>query len=249
MENITYKEFIENIIKTRGRHGCKDEYYERHHIIPRCMGGGNNTDNLVDLFAREHFEAHRLLALENPNNNKLIYAWHQMSIMNDVHGRCYTLSSDEYEEARIAYVNIIREVFKGDGNPFYGKTHAEETKQKISQAHTGKKHTEESKHNMSQSKMGDKNHFYGKKHTIESKNQMSESSSGKNNGRSKSVYCNELNRVFGSTREAERETGICYRSIVYCANGKQKHAGKHPITGDKLTWIYVYDKKIKNDMG
>ena len=75
----TYDEFINNILKNRGRFGCGDEYHERHHIIPRCMGGGNEKENLIDLFAKEHFIAHKLLALENPDNNSLIYAWWMMS--------------------------------------------------------------------------------------------------------------------------------------------------------------------------
>ena len=233
----------------RGRHGCQDEYYERHHIIPRCMGGSNDKDNLVDLFAREHYEAHRLLALENPNNSSIVFAWHMMSCMNDAHGRQYTLTAEEYEEARTAYVNMLKEFSKGENNPFYGKQHTEETKNKIAQANTGRTHTNESKYKMSQAIMGDRNHFYGKTHTVESKNKMSESSSGINNGRSRQVYCSELDKTFGSTREAERQTGICYRSIVDCANGKQKSAGKHPVTGEKLTWVYVDGEKIKNDIG
>ena len=36
---MTYKEFIDNIIGTRGRHGCGEEYHEKHHIVPRCLGG------------------------------------------------------------------------------------------------------------------------------------------------------------------------------------------------------------------
>ena len=75
----TYQEFIQNILNTRGRFGCGKEYHERHHIVPRCIGGTNDNNNLIDLYAREHFEAHRLLALENPNNNGLTYAWAMMS--------------------------------------------------------------------------------------------------------------------------------------------------------------------------
>ena len=71
----TYEQFIQNILNTRGRFACGDEYHERHHIVPKCMDGGDEEENLIDLFAREHFEAHRLLALENPDNDKLVYAW------------------------------------------------------------------------------------------------------------------------------------------------------------------------------
>jgi hypothetical protein len=39
----------------------KDSYKERHHIIPRSLGGSNSKDNLVDLTAREHFICHLLL--------------------------------------------------------------------------------------------------------------------------------------------------------------------------------------------
>lgn len=38
------------------------EYYEKHHIIPRCKGGTNKKDNLIFLTAEDHFVAHLLLA-------------------------------------------------------------------------------------------------------------------------------------------------------------------------------------------
>ena len=73
-QNITYQDFIQNILNTRGRFGIsKGEYKERHHIIPKCIGGTNDEDNLIDLYAREHFIAHKLLAIET-NNSKLICA-------------------------------------------------------------------------------------------------------------------------------------------------------------------------------
>lgn len=62
---ITYDEFIQNILDNRGRFNCGDEYCERHHMLPKCMGGTDDKNNLIDLFAKEHFEVHRLLAMEN----------------------------------------------------------------------------------------------------------------------------------------------------------------------------------------
>ena len=32
-----------------------NNYYEKHHIIPKSLGGSNSADNLVNLSAREHF--------------------------------------------------------------------------------------------------------------------------------------------------------------------------------------------------
>lgn len=43
-------------------------YYELHHIVPRCLGGSDDTSNLVLLTAREHYIAHVLLSKSNPNN-------------------------------------------------------------------------------------------------------------------------------------------------------------------------------------
>jgi hypothetical protein len=39
-----------------------DGYKERHHIVPRSLGGSDDKLNLVELTAREHFIAHVLLA-------------------------------------------------------------------------------------------------------------------------------------------------------------------------------------------
>ena len=102
-----YDEFINNILETRGRHGCGDEYFETHHIIPKCLDGTNDEENLIDLFAREHFEAHRLLALENPNNEKLTYAWWMMAtIKNEYQERC-RINAEEYEEAKITILEPV----------------------------------------------------------------------------------------------------------------------------------------------
>ena len=37
-----------------------DCYTENHHIIPKSLGGSNDSDNLVALTAREHFLCHWL---------------------------------------------------------------------------------------------------------------------------------------------------------------------------------------------
>lgn len=104
----TYKEFINNILETRGRFNCGDEYHERHHILPKSCGGTNDKNNLIDLYAKEHFEAHRLLALENPDNKKLISAWWLMShVKGNENQEWYEIKSEEYEEARIAFVDSI----------------------------------------------------------------------------------------------------------------------------------------------
>jgi hypothetical protein len=48
------------ILSARGRKLVG--YSERHHILPRALGGKDDASNLVRLTAREHFVAHALLA-------------------------------------------------------------------------------------------------------------------------------------------------------------------------------------------
>lgn len=92
---MTYKEFIDNILETRGRFACSNEYHERYHIVPKCMRGGNEEESLIDLYAREHFEAHRLLALENPDEDKLAYAWWCMSVQTNQYTKERYLITEE----------------------------------------------------------------------------------------------------------------------------------------------------------
>ena len=124
---MNYEDFIQDILNTRGRFACGDEYHERHHIIPKCIGGRNDEENLIDLYAKEHFIAHKLLATENPNNNSLVYAYGCMAwAINDNQER-YEVTPEEYEEARMAFSKSMK-----------GKLKSEEHKKKLSESKKGK---------------------------------------------------------------------------------------------------------------
>lgn len=134
MENITYEEFINNILETRGRFACGEEYHERHHIIPKCCGGSDDKNNLIDLFAREHFIAHKLLAIENPNNERLVYAWWCMCNVKNKDQKRYEITEEEYEEVKISHQKMLSKKMSGNKNPMYGKHHTEDAKEKIREA-------------------------------------------------------------------------------------------------------------------
>jgi hypothetical protein len=53
-------------------------YVERHHIVPKCMNGLDEKDNLVFLMAREHFIAHLLLIKIYPNHPGLLLACNRL---------------------------------------------------------------------------------------------------------------------------------------------------------------------------
>lgn len=54
-----YSEFIADRLT---KQPVKPEYFEKHHIVPRSLGGGNEQSNLIRLTPEDHFFAHLLLA-------------------------------------------------------------------------------------------------------------------------------------------------------------------------------------------
>lgn len=186
----TYEEFISNILITRGRFACGDKYHESHHIIPRCMGGNNDEENLIDLFAKEHFEAHRLLALENPDNDKLVYAWWAMSHLKDNNQERYELTPEEYEECKIAFSKKISELMKvqktGENNPNYHKKLSEETCKKMSEA-----------------RKGNKNPNYGNVYSEEFKHKISEAVKNSDKFKNRSPISDETRRKISEARKGK----------------------------------------------
>jgi hypothetical protein len=76
---MNYQKIHDRIID-RAKNRKLDCYKERHHIIPRCMGGTDDSFNLVDLTPEEHYVCHQLLVKIYPNNSKLVYATLAMSM-------------------------------------------------------------------------------------------------------------------------------------------------------------------------
>ena len=82
-----------------------DIYFESHHIIPKSLGGTNDSNNLVLLTAREHFIAHKLLCEIYTTDKQAFYAiWRMMNPQTKHHKRDYSISSTEYQYYREEYV-------------------------------------------------------------------------------------------------------------------------------------------------
>ncbi len=114
--------------------------------------------------------------------------------------------------------------FSGEGNPFYGKHHSEETKKKISENRKGKK-------------TGKEHPMYGKKHSQEDLEKMSQNRQGKGGKR---ILCLNTGEIFNCMMDAARWCGLKNASsISRCCLGKSLTAGKHPKTQERLKWKYL----------
>lgn len=213
---MNYQDFINDILNRRGRFNCGDQYHERHHIKPKCMGGTNDKENLIDLFAQEHFIAHKLLAEENPHNIKLTEAYNIMAFVKNKHQQRYQITPEEYEEARKMVSNSRKELYKNKANhPSYGKHLSDETKQKISKANKNNKYcvgrimSEETRKKISRA---------NKNPSAETRKKMSEAQKrrhleGENNPRARKVRRISDGKVYGCIKEAALDNNINYSTL------------------------------------
>lgn len=129
-------------------------YFEKHHILPRSLGGSNKKFNIVHLTAKEHFVCHHLLLKMTTGENKMkmSFAIRTMMNMENEHQQRYKVTSRVYYSIKQITREALRERFLGEKNPFYGKTHSEEAKEKMRSQRatqaapmTGKHHSEATK--------------------------------------------------------------------------------------------------------
>jgi hypothetical protein len=122
-----YSKWYFNIIQTALLRLNIDEYFEKHHIIPKCMDGTNDKENLVNLTTKEHFICHLLLTrmTTGVSQNKMIFAFCMMSVTSDSTQQRYKITSRLFESMRKQ------------------RTHSLESKNKMSVSHTGLTQSEE----------------------------------------------------------------------------------------------------------
>jgi len=102
---VDYARIYDQLIADRRANPpAADEYVEVHHILPRCMGGENETENLIALRPEDHFFAHLLLA--KAHGGKL---WAAVQIMAGARlGGSKGRSPAKEPRARERYGRLIR---------------------------------------------------------------------------------------------------------------------------------------------
>ena len=125
-----YTKWYFNIISAaKSRITSSSVYIEKHHIIPKSLGGDNSKENLVCLTAREHFICHLLLTrmTSDVDRTKMAHAaWRMTCTANKLQAR-YKANSHSYQSIRKLFIDQIK-----------GKPRSEETKEKLRVANLGK---------------------------------------------------------------------------------------------------------------
>ena len=176
-----YKQWYANITK-RAKNRHLDSYTESHHIVPRSLGGSDESDNLVNLTAREHFVCHWLLVkmTTGQEHHKMLNALRMMRAEKQGQQRYTTkITARVYESIKQEYAELQSKQFTGTGNGMFGKHHTQEAKDKIRQKNLGKKLTLEQIEKLKKAITGKKKPPI----TDEHRAKLSAAQSGKNNPR------------------------------------------------------------------
>jgi group I intron endonuclease len=187
---------------------------------------------------REHFN---LLNKNKHENRHLQNAWNfygEDSFSFYVIEHCSVDLLDEKEKYYIAKYNTDN-MMHGYNIESGGRSNmvvSDETRKKLSLALKGRVFSDEHREHLGES-------LHGRTYSDETREKMRQAKLGKYDGKChpqcRPVYCPELHQTFWGAKEAEELYGVDRTYISACLNGKQKSAGRHPITGDKLHWMDV----------
>lgn len=60
---LYFQRYVKFILSRPSRDLLREDGFHIHHVVPRCVGGSNDDDNLIKLTYREHYLCHALLAI------------------------------------------------------------------------------------------------------------------------------------------------------------------------------------------
>jgi hypothetical protein len=140
---MDYQRIYNQLVK-RAQNRILEGYKEKHHIIPKCLGGSNNKENLVELTAREHFLCHILLCEIYPKESKLKYAlWCMANGKHKSINSDFTPSSRLYERTRLNFIKIhtgfkFTDEMRSKTGMKLGFNYSQESKDKMKESKLGR---------------------------------------------------------------------------------------------------------------
>ncbi len=154
---MDYQSHYDRLI-TRAQSRKLEGYFERHHVIPKCLGGSDKAENRVNLTAEEHYCAHLLLVKTHPENYKLVYAANAMTA--DRYG--VRTNNRRYGWLRRLFAEASRSMNTG-------KVQSAETCAKKSAATKGIPKSPEHNEKNRIANSGPRNYMFGKKRSAEAR--------------------------------------------------------------------------------
>lgn len=238
---MDYSKIYRDFIASRVSRPVPEGYTERHHILPKSLGGDDSKENIVRLTARDHFFAHMLLAKIHggPMN---IALWRMSQPKSQGRKERGVITSRQFSTIRNNFAKEISGRLKGKKRPDYigekiskklkGRIFTEEWKRNMSRARIGKKmpeFTEEWRRNMALAKIGEKNPMFGKPTSAAQKKASREASLGKKSHRYNHTIFDFIHddgaRMSCTQYELREKFGLNHGNLSLMCSGKRKSCG------------------------
>jgi 5-methylcytosine-specific restriction endonuclease McrA len=231
-----YTKWYFNII-SNARDRSFNGYVEKHHVIPKSLGGSNRKENLVKLTAREHFICHRLLTKMVDHVKHKYQMWNAFSCMlyRENAGQVrYKVTGRIFENIK-KEGSVIKSIkFSGEGNPMFGVR--------------GKDHPSFGKIVSSETRRLQSMSHIGKSRSVESRQKQSK----KTKGRTQSVEhiknrSGENHPGYGKPLNADRKERI-RQGVLSMPLHTCEHCGKITTKGNYKRWHSNNCKLIKGEL-
>ncbi len=268
--NESYQEYyriIENAlnlnrVKIKNREHKNYIYYERHHIIPRSLGGSNKITNLVLLTPEEHYICHSLLPdfCEGASYYKMVHAWNAINNMGGITDGKELLGVKKYGELKRNHSKARKDFYQTEEGKKIREWLSEENRKRMAGFYQTEEGAEQAKNQSNSLKKYYQTEegqltalsrninikaFY---ETEEGKKIVAKKAiqnSGKNNCNAIPVfqldkYSGKIIKEWDCVADADKAvSGASSTEISSCARGRYALAGNY-------IWIYKEDYSVEN---
>ena len=177
VNKVNNKKYVGQTVKFKDRHRrhIRDNRYPIDRAITKY-----GIESFYIYILKENIET-----IEEMNYLEEKYIKEYNTIINEGHGYNISYGGGNHTMNEITKKKLSESKkgkYKGENNPFYGKTHNDETRKILRETRLANSHiyeTDEYKSKLSEANSGEKNPMYGKTHSEETKRKISEANKGR----------------------------------------------------------------------
>ena len=219
-------------------------YTERHHIVPRSLGGSDDKSNLILLTAEDHVHAHLMLAKIHGGAQWLAvtYIVESMQSERKVPTRRMIVLAAIARQAALRNLNQWHSMFiphvrekmikrMRENNPMCDPIvkAASDIKRKASlqkpEARAANSARQKARYTTEEGRAEMRRRGALAKQTEKSNQKRREKLSGEKNYRARQVICLDTGVIYAALKDATRAAGVSHSKISLVCSGKRKTAG------------------------